>query len=149
MFGPAQEGQSCKDKDGVVDGPQESGDTRSDPRAEQEDQEPQQLDGDPVENLPKEPPQQMKGVEDADQSPSSGLNSTALKNQAPENRDATKATPPVASGDTNTAGETSSHLACDAGRRSSSAETSSGVCAVGPAAPSLGSEKKDTVSEGH
>lgn len=141
VVGPAQEGQSYKVKDGVVDSPRDCGDTRSDQGAGQEDQEQQQLDGDPGEHLSAEPPQQMRGVEAVDQSPTTGLNSISLENQAAENRDAAKTTPLLASGDTNAAG--------DAGEGSSWAETSSGSCAVGPAAPSLGSEKKDTVSRSH
>lgn len=149
MFGPAQEDQNCKVKDGVVDGPQESFDTGSDPRAGLEDQEQQQLDGNPAENVSEELPQQMKDVEDVDQSPSTGLNSITLKNRAVENSDATKAAPLLVSTDTNVAGENSTHLACDAGEGSSSAETSSGGCAIGPVPPSLGSKKKDTVSGSH
>lgn len=141
VVGPAQEGQSCKDKDGVVDSPQECGDTRSDQGAGQEDQEQQQLDGDPVEHLSAEPPQQTRGVEAVDHSPTTGLNSISLENQAAEDSDAAKITPLLASCDTNVAG--------DAGEGSSWAETSSGGCAVGPAAPSLGSEKKESVSTSH
>lgn len=142
----ALEEQSCEDKDGVVDGPQKCGDTRSDPPAGQDDQKQQQLDGNSVENVSEEPPQQMEGAEDVDQSPATVLNSISLKNQAAENSDVTKATPLLANSDTNTAAENSNHPACDAAEGSSPTETSSGGCAVGPAAPSLGSEKKDTVS---
>lgn len=145
VVGPALEGQSCKD--GVIDSPHESGDTRSDPRTGQKDQEQQPLEVDPqVQYLSKDAPQQMKVVEDVDPSPSAGLNSISLKNQAAENSDATKTTPLLASSDANAAGENSNHLACDAVEGSSSAETSSEGCAIGPAAPSLGPEKKDTVS---
>lgn len=149
VFGPAKEDQSCKDNDGVVGGPQESGDTRSDLRSGQEDQEQQQLDGNPVKNLSEEPPQQMKGAEDVDQSPSTGPNLITLKNQAAESSNATKTTPLLVSSDTDVTGENSNHLARDAGEGSSSAETSSRGCAIGPAASSLGSEKKDTVSGSH
>lgn len=145
MVDPAQEDLSCKDKEGVVHGPQESVGTRSDLRAGQKNQEQPQLGEDPVQNL-KEPSQQLKNVEDVEQSPSACLNSTSLKNQAAKNSDATKATPLLANADTNAAGENRNHWSCDAGEGSSSGKTSSDGCAIGSAVPSLGSGKKDIVS---
>lgn len=149
MVNPAQEGQSCEDKYKVVDGSQECGNTRSDPPAGQDDQEQQPLDGDPVDNVSEQSPQQMKGLEEVDQSATPGLNPISLKNQAAKNSDVTLATPLLANNDTNAAGENTNYSASDAAEGSSSTETSSGGCAVRPAVPSLGSEKKHTVSGSH
>lgn len=93
--------------------------------------------------------QRCKDQEEGVDSPQESEDTRSLKNQAAENSDATETTPPMVSTDTNVEGESSSHLACDAGEGSSSAESSSEGCPIGPAAPSLGADKKDTVSTSH
>lgn len=128
-------GQSCEAEEGTVPGPEQTGDTKADPPAEEKllgNQEQQELDGRTAESVAQKPQQQMKDGGDG------SIEAAPLQvNSVIRTRDKKK-----------------EELTCDAGDSASSIDTRSGGFSCGAVelyearmSPG-GSERKDSVSGG-
>lgn len=154
-------GQSCEAEEGTVPGPEQTGDTKADPPAEEKllgNQEQQELDGRTAESVAQKPQQQMKDGGDgsvvADQIPAISFYSNPPQNRETETWDAIEAAPLQVNSVTRTRDKKKEKLTCDAGDSASSTDTRSGGLSCGPvelceaAVSPGGSERKDSVSGG-
>ncbi|XP_078133611.1 uncharacterized protein LOC144535167 [Sander vitreus] len=115
-------GKSCEVEGGIVPDPEQSGDTKSDPPAEEEllgNQEQQELEGRTAEIVAEKPQEQIKDGEDGsalvDQSPAFTFDSNPTQNEETENRDAIKAALPQVNSATRAKDEKKEELTADAG----------------------------------
>ncbi|XP_037620271.1 chromatin assembly factor 1 subunit A-A-like isoform X1 [Sebastes umbrosus] len=114
-------GKSCEVEGGIVPGPEQTDDTKSDPPAQEEllgNQEQQECEGGTAEIVAEKPQEQMRGGEDGsaavDQSPAITFYSHLTKNEETENQDAIEAVLPQVNSVTGTRDEKKEELTGDA-----------------------------------
>ncbi|XP_028446487.1 uncharacterized protein LOC114563802 isoform X1 [Perca flavescens] len=115
-------GKSCEVEGGIVPDPEQTGDTKSDPPAEDEllgNQEQQELEGRTAEIVAEKPQEQIKDGEDGsalvNQSPAFTFDSNPTENEETENWDAIKAALLQVNGATRAKDEKKEELTADAG----------------------------------
>ncbi|XP_049423462.1 uncharacterized protein LOC125883277 [Epinephelus fuscoguttatus] len=147
-------GKSCGVEGGTESGPEQTGDTKSDPPAVEEEeqvlgnQEQQEPEGHTAEIVAAQPQEQMKedGSAVIDQSPAITFYSNPTQNEETENPDAAKAAPVSVNGVIGTRHESKRELVGEAGA-SSTSRCSGGFKAVElckAAVTPSGSERKDS-----